>query len=89
MGIRDWFGGKTYARSSTEKSTGVQEKSVHSLEGTPESHDHKWVRTDNRDGLGRTVMGETGRNSVARDEGRSADRRGSRGGNADRDRERR
>jgi hypothetical protein len=32
-------------------------------------------------------MGETGRNSVARDEGRSADRSGSRGGNADRDRE--
>lgn len=89
MGIRDWFGGKTYSRSSTSKS-GATEHSQHSLKGTPESHDHSWVRTTTYpSGSSRTVMGETGRHSVARDEGRSADRSGPRGGHADRDRERR
>ena len=84
--LSDWlFGGKTYARSSTNNTTGSTEHSVHSLEGTPEEHDHSWVRTTTYpSGATRTVMGETGRDSVARDE-----RRESRGESRDRDRENR
>ncbi len=87
MGIRDWFGIKTYGTSSPNYKTNSTEKTHHKLEGSGDSHDRSWSRTT-IDALGnaRTEMGETGRNSVARDResGRSADRSAR---NSDRDRE--
>lgn len=87
MGWSDWFGGsKTGVSTGEDKSNNTKYVKNHKLEGNDDSHDHSWSRTDTYpSGATRTVMSETGRNSVARD-GRSADRGPS---NRDNDRERR
>ena len=89
MGWFGWLSGtNTGSKTGSDKSNNTTYHKSQVLKGSEESHDHTWVRTDTYpSGATRTVMGETGRNSVARDEGRSADRSGPRGGNADRGRE--